>query len=178
MSKPRIILATNRAGLIGVDGTLPWSRPADLKRFKAQTMGGVLIMGRLTYESIGRPLPGRQTFVLTSKPDAAWKGVQVFHDLKSALQAAGSEETWIAGGASVYAEALPLCDELDVTIVADSVQVPKGEREVYLSFFKDGQIEGFRVAGEATNGDDRALLHRRYVRKGVVLSNLSMSSST
>jgi len=170
MTTPKIIVATSSNGLIGVDGQLPWRKSADLKRFKKTTMGGVLIMGRVTWESIGRPLPGRKTFVLT-KNDAHphWDGVTVFSELADAILVAGKEGTpiWLAGGASIYEEGLKFCDELDVTLVNEEYQHPN-PHGVYkittLNWFKEGQVEGFKVASEEQNPDDPTLIHRTYTR--------------
>ena len=95
-------------GVIGNDGDIPWRIPADFAHFKALTLGHVLVMGRATYESIGRPLPGRTTVVLTRNPGWHADGVLVATDLDDALdRAAGIEdEVFVVGGASVYAEAL------------------------------------------------------------------------
>lgn len=166
MSKPKIIVATSPTGLIGLNGNLPWRKSADLKRFKKVTMGGVLIMGRATWESIGRPLPGRKTFVLSRNPEAKWEGVEVFKTLPEAIQAAGEAPIWIAGGSSVYDEGLAFCDELDVTVVDEAVEFPYGGYKIaILNWFKDGQIPGFKLAHEEKNPDDPTLTHRTYVRE-------------
>lgn len=112
--KPRITLiaamARNRA--IGLDNRLPWRLPADLKRFKALTTGHAIVMGRKTYDSIGRPLPWRSTVVITRQTDYAPPGVLVAHSLDEALeraQGAGeTEETFIAGGEEIFRLALGL----------------------------------------------------------------------
>ena len=109
---PRVtlVVAVSDNGVIGRDGGLPWRLPEDLKRFKAATLGKPVLMGRRTFESIGRALPGRHNIVLTRaggfRPaDAA---VTVVHDLDSALLAAGEvPEIMVIGGAEVYALALP-----------------------------------------------------------------------
>ena len=116
-----IVAAVGRNGVIGVDGGLPWHLPDELQRFKELTMGHVLVMGRKTYESIGRPLPGRTTVVVTRRPD--WRpgadGVLVVHSLAAAIEAgeAVDDEVFVVGGAEVYAAALPLTDRLALTFV-------------------------------------------------------------
>jgi dihydrofolate reductase len=170
MSKPKVIVAASPEGLIGVDGQLPWKKSADLKRFKKTTMGGILIMGRATWESIGRPLPGRQTYVLTKEQGRTWDGVKVFHDLANAILVAGAEGVpiWLAGGASIYAEGLKFCDELDVTIVTEPYVHPNPYvtfKVTCVDWLKGGQVEGFKVASEEQNPDDPTLLHRTYVRE-------------
>jgi dihydrofolate reductase len=105
---------------IGKDGGLPWHLPADLKRFKATTMGHHLIVGRKTYESIGRPLPGRTTIVLTRDPDFHPAGCLIAGSLEEALELARQrreDEVFVIGGAQVYAAALPLADRIYLTQV-------------------------------------------------------------
>jgi dihydrofolate reductase len=121
-----IMAAVARNGVIGRDGAMPWHLPADMRRFKATTMGHVLVMGRRTYESIGRPLPGRTTIVVTRRrtwPDdgALPASVLVAHSVPEALRLAAElgGETFVQGGAGVYAEALPLADRLLITWVDD-----------------------------------------------------------
>jgi dihydrofolate reductase len=123
-----IVAAVARNGVIGVDGGLPWHLPDDLRRFKALTMGHVLVMGRKTYESIGRPLPGRTTVVVTR--NAAWdpgsEEVVVARGLDEAIRAAQriDDEVFVVGGAQVYADALTLVDRLELTLVDDE---PRGD---------------------------------------------------
>jgi dihydrofolate reductase len=115
-----MIVAAAENGVIGVDNRLPWRLPADLARFKRLTMGHHLIMGRKTYESIGRPLPGRITVVLTRTAGFDVPDVSVARSLDDAFaQAAarGDEEPFVCGGAEVYAQALAECDRCYLTIV-------------------------------------------------------------
>jgi dihydrofolate reductase len=110
------IAAVAANGCIGRGNALPWRLPADLRRFKRLTLGHTLIMGRRTYESIGRPLPGRTTVVLTHRRDYAPEGVRVAHSLEEALELArGDEEIFIAGGAELYRQALAQVDRLYLT---------------------------------------------------------------
>ena len=111
-----IIAAMDRNRLIGNENQLPWHLPADLAHFKRITMGKPIIMGRRTYESIGRPLPGRTNIVLTRSADFQAEGVTVVRSLQQALEAAaGAEEAMIIGGGSIYELALPLADRLYLT---------------------------------------------------------------
>lgn len=119
-----MIVAMAENGVIGRDGDLPWRLPADLKFFKRTTLGHHLIMGRKTFDSIGRPLPRRTTVVLTRDREASFPGCAVAHDLEQALavaRAAGDDEAFIAGGAQVYAMALPQADRIYCTQVAATV---------------------------------------------------------
>ena len=115
-----MIVAAAENGVIGVDNRLPWRLPADLARFKRLTMGHHLIMGRKTYESIGRPLPGRITVVLTRTAGIDVPDVVVARSLDEAFtQAAarGDDEPFVCGGAEVYAQALAACDRCYLTVV-------------------------------------------------------------
>ena len=109
-----LIAAVARNRVIGADGTIPWHVPGEQAFFKAATMGHTLVMGRATYESIGRPLPGRTTIVLTRDPQWAVDGVEVAHDLPDALargEARGTGHVFVAGGAAAYAAAMPYAEE-------------------------------------------------------------------
>ncbi len=122
-----LVAAVGRNGVIGRDGGLPWERTGDLAHFKALTVDHVLVMGRRTYESIGRPLPRRTTVVVTRQPDwSGAEGVRVAHDIGSALDVAASvdDEVFVVGGAEVYAAALPYADRLVLTEVD---QAPEGD---------------------------------------------------
>jgi len=113
-----IIAAIADNGIIGRDNGLPWRLSDDLRRFKALTLGHPVIMGRLTYESMGRPLPGRHNIVMSRTPGFAPAGVEVHHDLTDALAAiADAELTFILGGRRLFAAALPLADRLYLTRV-------------------------------------------------------------
>jgi dihydrofolate reductase len=109
--------AANR--VIGDHGRIPWRLSEDFAHFKATTMGGVLVMGRTTYDSIGRPLPGRTTIVLTRDPDWSAEGVLVAHSLADALALSTDEpgETFVVGGTQVYEQALPLATHQVLTEV-------------------------------------------------------------
>ncbi|MDH5606364.1 MAG: dihydrofolate reductase [Anaerolineae bacterium] len=120
-----LIAAVSRNGVIGYKGGIPWHISTDLKLFKRTTMGHYLIQGRKTYESIGRPLPGRRMVVVTRQPDFEAPGCKVVHSLEEALQLAentGEIEVFIAGGASLYAEALPAADRMYLTQVDCDVE--------------------------------------------------------
>jgi len=109
-------MAENR--VIGRDNSIPWNLPADLKRFKEITMGHPLIMGRKTYENIGRPLPGRKTIIISRKQDYRAEGCIVQHSLQDALaDCAGEKEVFICGGSEVYLQTLPLASRIYLTII-------------------------------------------------------------
>lgn len=116
---PRISLiaamAENRA--IGIDNRLPWRLPADLRRFKALTMGHALIVGRKTYESIGRPLPGRTLIVVTRRQGYTPPGVQVAHSVEAALGQAQGDEVFIGGGEEIFRQTLDRADRAYLTCI-------------------------------------------------------------
>lgn len=116
-----IIAAMDRNRLIGDGDRLPWRLPADMRRFRALTMGKAIIMGRRTHESIGAVLPGRRNVVLSRDPDYRAPGCDVFPDLEAALAACDdADEPMIIGGAQVYAQALPLADRMYLTLLEGS----------------------------------------------------------
>jgi dihydrofolate reductase len=124
-----LVVAMDRRRVIGRDNRLPWRLPDDMQRFKALTLGHAVVMGRKTYESIGRPLAGRRNLVLTRRADYAAPGTTVVHSLEQALACARAGQpgggagapVFVIGGADLYAQALPLADRLYVTHVATTV---------------------------------------------------------
>lgn len=118
--KLSLVVAMTRDGLIGREGALPWRLPRDLKHFKKLTWGKPILMGRKTYESLGRPLPGRTNIVLTRRPAYVAEGCQVAHDRDEALAlaaATGAEEAMIIGGSEVFRIFLPLASMIHLTLV-------------------------------------------------------------
>ncbi len=117
-----IVVATDERGAIGRDGGLPWRLPDDLKRFKALTMGKPIVMGRRTWDSIGKPLPGRHNILITRQAGFDVPGVTVVASLDAALDAAGDvPEICIIGGAEIYRLALPRTDLIHLTRVHATV---------------------------------------------------------
>ena len=115
-----IIVAVSDNGVIGKDNQLLWRLPDDLKRFKQLTLGHPMIMGRKTFESIGKPLPGRTSIVVTRNPDFSHDGVITAHSLESAIEAARQIETdeiFIIGGGELYRQAEAIADRLYITEV-------------------------------------------------------------
>ena len=118
MIKPRVslIVAMAKNRVIGINNTLPWHLPADLKHFKALTMGHHMIMGRKTYESIGKPLPGRTSVVVTRNADYSVPGVIIVNTLEAAIAACGNdEEIFVIGGAELYREVINRADRIYLT---------------------------------------------------------------
>jgi dihydrofolate reductase len=113
-----LLAAVAENGVIGRGNHLPWHLPDDLKRFKSLTMGKPILMGRKTFESIGRPLPGRTTLALTRSPEWSCPGAVIVHSMGEALQrAAASQELVVVGGAEVYGLALPSARRIYLTRV-------------------------------------------------------------
>ena len=138
MSKLSLIVAMAKNRTIGVDNTLPWRCPEDLKHFKALTMGHHMIMGRKTYDSIGKPLPGRTTVVITRNNELKVDGCVVAHSLKEAISlCAGDNEVFVVGGAELYRQALPLVDTMYVTEIQQDVDGDAHFPEFDISVWKE-----------------------------------------
>jgi dihydrofolate reductase len=150
-----LIAALASNGVIGRDNQIPWRIPGDLPRFKQLTMGQTLVMGRKTYQSIGRPLPGRTTIVISRDPALPQAltpaGVKVVRSLEEALAAVQTEECFIAGGGEIYALALPRADRLLLT----EVEAPfEGD-----AYFPPFPREEWRLAEEERHEPSPAFPH-------------------
>lgn len=162
--KLAIIVAAAKNGVIGKGNQLPWHLPQDLKYFKSVTMGKPVIMGRKTYESIGRPLPGRMNIVVTR--DKSWNaaaGLVVVHSLNDAINAAALAdpaplEAMIIGGAQIYREALPLVDRIYLTEV--DVE-PDGDAFFSLPDMRMWAVESSIAGEESAEVPHRFLIYRR-----------------
>ncbi|WP_274521502.1 dihydrofolate reductase [Ectothiorhodospira lacustris] len=142
------VVAMDRNRLIGADNRLPWHLPADLAHFKRLTMGGCMLMGRKTFESIGRALPGRHSLVMTRDTDFEAPGCTVVHDLEQALAAAGPvEEIFVIGGADLFRHLLPLCRRMHLTVIEHEF-----EGDTFLAQLNETWQE---VAREAHDADDK-----------------------
>lgn len=122
---PRVelVAAVAANGVIGRDGGLPWHLPDDLRHFRALTWGHVVVMGRRTFESIGRALPGRRCVVVSRSLREAPQGVELARSLEEALRKAGAAEVvYVIGGAALYAAALPLASRLHLTELDEAVE--------------------------------------------------------
>ncbi len=139
-----LIAAVGANGVIGRDNDLPWRIREDLQHFKQLTLGHTLVMGRKTYDSIGRPLPGRRTVVVTRQPEWSADGVDVVHSVEEALKYDG--DLYVAGGGEIYRQALPYADRLELTEVAQSpagdVTFPPFDRAAWTETARDPH-EGF-----------------------------------
>jgi dihydrofolate reductase len=149
MDKPPITIVIARAqnGVIGRDGKLPWHLSADLRRFKALTMGSVMVMGRKTFESLPGLLPGRRQLVLTR--DRSWRveGAEVAHDVEQALRLPDGEKLSVIGGADLFRLFLPRADRIELTeVLADvpgdtSIDDPRDSGE-WRETFREEHPEG------------------------------------
>ncbi|MBS1811398.1 MAG: dihydrofolate reductase [Acidobacteria bacterium] len=158
-----IIVAMGRNRAIGFQNTLPWRLSADLQRFKQLTMGHHMIMGRKTYESIGRPLPGRTSIIITRQSDFQAEGCLIAHSFDAAVELArtrGEQEAFVIGGAEIYAQALPMTDRLYLTLVE---VVP--EADAFFPALDESEWERseetFVAADEKNQYDSRFVLLRR-----------------
>ena len=151
MDRPPITIVVARAqnGVIGRDGKLPWHISADLKRFKALTMGSVMVMGRKTFESLPGLLPGRRHIVLTRDRDWSAEGAEVSHSVEEALELADGERVSVIGGADLFRLFVPLADRIELTeVLADVLgdtfmddPRPSGEwREVSREEYPEGEL--------------------------------------
>jgi dihydrofolate reductase len=126
MAKLSVIVAIAKEGVIGVDNTLPWHLPEDLKRFRALTMGHHIIMGRKTYDSLGRLLPGRTMVIVTRNRDYQIEGALIANSLEQAIALChNDDEVFLIGGAELYQAGLGLADklyitEIDLAVVGDA----------------------------------------------------------
>ena len=131
-----IVAAVSDNGVIGRDGRLPWHIPEDLAYFKQSTMGHAVLMGRRTYESVGRPLPGRRNIVISRRPGLVIPGCDVASSVADAIalaRAGGDDEPRVVGGAGIYEEALPLATRLILTevhrVVEGDTRFPPFDRD-------------------------------------------------
>jgi dihydrofolate reductase len=167
----KMIVAMDPTGIIGVNGGMPWHYREDFRRFKKLTMGGTLIMGRKTWDSLPGGLPGRRTIVISrQKLDS---DVEIYASVDTALLAAGSDQhgtngdVWVCGGAEIYRlfleKACADIAEVDVTIVPAVTEFPEGA--VVTRFPVNLLEERYTVKSERQNAEDPRLIHRQYVRK-------------
>jgi len=160
-----IIVAMANNNAIGKDNQLLWHLPEDLQYFKRTTMGKPIVMGRKTFESIGRPLPGRLNIVITRQQDWQHDGVKVVHSIDDALRLAeaqsmidGVDEVMVIGGAEIYKTALPQADKLYITRVDAEIEGDAFFPEIDSSVWQETNREGFLASDSAlkTNTYDYA----------------------
>ncbi|MFP4144102.1 MAG: dihydrofolate reductase [Phycisphaeraceae bacterium] len=139
-----VAMAENR--VIGRAGDLPWHLPADLRRFKQVTRGHAVVMGRRTFESIGKPLPGRRNLVLTRDRDWQAEGAEVVHSLDEAVAKVAGDRLDVLGGSEVYRQALPMATRIEMTLVHAE---PEGD-----THFPEFDKQGWRLTHRAEHPAD------------------------
>jgi dihydrofolate reductase len=154
MTRITLLAAIGRNLVIGRDGSMPWHLPEDLAHFKHTTMGHTLVMGRKTFDSIGRALPGRRTIVVTRNPSWSHPDVETARSLADALALAGpADQVFVVGGGEVYGEAMPFAQQMLLTEVPDA---PEGD-----TFFPEWVVQDWReVDREHHDGFDIATYER------------------
>ncbi|HZY01641.1 MAG TPA: dihydrofolate reductase [Dermatophilaceae bacterium] len=151
------VLAAVGANLvIGRDGNMPWHLPEDLAHFKATTMGHTMVMGRKTYDTIGRALPGRRTIVITRQLGWHAPSVEVAHSLPEALALAGPADVFVVGGSDVYRQAMPFADQMLLTEIDQS---PEGD-----AFFPAFSTEDWLETSRETHDGFAFVTYERTLR--------------
>jgi dihydrofolate reductase len=153
-----MIYAVSPEGVIGANGGIPWHHPGDLRRFKRVTLGTTLIMGRKTFQSVGKPLPGRRNIVVTSHTLDV-PGIECAASVPEALALAGNDDVWFVGGARIYAEAMDHVGVIDVTYVPN----PVSDDDVVRAPSIDAAV--FEAGPLIDHEDAPGLKRRVYVRR-------------
>ena len=153
-----IIVAVAKGGAIGKEGKMPWKIPREQRQFKDLTTGHVVIMGRTSYEEIGHPLPERTNIVVSKTKVFSGENLYTVKSLQEAIERAGQEEIFIAGGAEIFQEALPLADKIYMTYV--DMEVPDADR-----FFPDFPEEEYTREELEKVGGETSYLRVLYTKK-------------
>ena len=154
-----IIVAVAKGGAIGKEGKMPWKIPGEQRQFKDLTTGHVVIMGRTSYEEIGHPLPERTNIVVSKTKVFSGENLYTVKSLKEAIERAGQEEIFIAGGAELFQEALPLANKIYMTYV--HMEVPDADR-----FFPIFHEEEYKREEIEKVGGETSYLRVLYTKKG------------
>ena len=154
-----IIVAVAKGGAIGKEGKMPWKIPGEQRQFKDLTTGHVVIMGRTSYEEIGHPLPERTNIVVSKTKVFSGENLYTVKSLQEAIERAGQEEIFIAGGAEIFQEALPLADKIYMTYV--DMEVPDADR-----FFPIFHEEEYKREEIEKVGGETSYLRVLYTKKG------------
>jgi dihydrofolate reductase len=156
-----IIVAASANNVIGVDGRLPWRLPEDLKRFKEITMGKPMIMGRATYDSIGRALPGRTSIVISRQSGFKAEGCIVVDSIDAAINAAGDvDEVMVIGGGEIYRQVLPMVDRIYMTRVQAEVEGDTRFPELDMDEWVVQSVEEYPAGDQREFGFDIEVLER------------------
>ena len=154
-----IIVAVAKGGAIGKEGKMPWKIPGEQRQFKDLTTGHVVVMGRTSYEEIGHPLPNRTIIVVSKTKVFSGENLYTVKSLKEAIERAGQEEIFIAGGAELFQEALPLANKIYMTYV--DMEVPDADR-----FFPNFSEEEYKREEIEKVGGETSYLRVLYTKKG------------
>lgn len=154
-----IIVAVAKGGAIGKEGKMPWKIPGEQRQFKDLTTGHVVVMGRTSYEEIGHPLPNRTNIVVSKTKVFSGENLYTVKSLKEAIERAGQEEIFIAGGAELFQEALPLANKIYMTYV--HMEVPDADR-----FFPIFHEEEYKREEIEKVGGETSYLRVLYTKKG------------
>lgn len=154
-----IIVAVAKGGAIGKEGKMPWKIPGEQRQFKDLTTGHVVIMGRTSYEEIGHPLPERTNIVVSKTKVFSGENLYTVKSLQEAIKRAGQEEIFIAGGAELFQEALPLADKIYMTYV--DMEVSDADR-----FFPDFLEEEYKREEIEKVGGETSYLRVLYTKNG------------
>jgi dihydrofolate reductase len=155
MSQLTIIVATDAQRGIGINNTLPWKLPEDLAHFKRLTTGNPIIMGRKTFDSIGRPLPNRRSIVVTRNPGWRHDGVETVGSVEAAVALLAGAPGFIIGGAEIYKQSLPLADQLIITEIAATYDCD--------AFFPEIDAAAWQETSRETHTSETAGLHYAFV---------------
>ncbi|MBV7534471.1 dihydrofolate reductase [Duganella sp. sic0402] len=155
MSKLTIIVATDAQRGIGINNTLPWKLPEDLAHFKRTTTGHPIIMGRKTFDSIGRPLPNRRNIVVTRNANWRKDGVEVVASIEAAIALLDGAEGFVIGGAEIYQQALPLAEQLIITQIAHTFDCD--------AFFPEIDASAWQEAAREEHVSEASGLHYAFV---------------
>ena len=154
-----IIVAVAKGGAIGKEGKMPWKIPGEQRQFKDLTTGHVVVMGRTSYEEIGHPLPNRTNIVVSKTKVFSGENLYTVKSLKEAIERAGQEEIFIAGGAELFQEALPLANKIYMTYV--DMEVPDADRFFPIFHEEEDKREEIEKVGGETS-----YLRVLYTKKG------------
>ena len=154
-----IIVAVAKGGAIGKEGKMPWKIPGEQRQFKDLTTGHVVVMGRTSYEEIGHPLPNRTNIVVSKTKVFSGENLYTVKSLQEAIDRAGQEEIFIAGGAELFQEALPLANKIYMTYV--DMEVPDADR-----FFPIFHEEEYKREEIEKVGGETSYLRVLYTKKG------------
>jgi len=153
-----IIVAVAKGGAIGKEGKMPWKIPGEQRQFKDLTTGHVVVMGRTSYEEIGHPLPNRTNIVVSKTKVFSGENLYTVKSLQEAIDRAGQEEIFIAGGVELFQEALPLADKIYMTYV--DMEVPDADR-----FFPNFSEEEYKREEIEKVGGETSYLRVLYTKK-------------